>query len=93
MSGSKWFPLIPGDQSLHNSCLRLGEKVKLGDFSSKRSNTTHSTFPLFMVRLFSRLNNIGKTDMGLATLPTPPLEKALNPKGCAPLPSVWKRYL
>lgn len=81
MSGSKWFPLIPGDQSLHSSCLRLGEKVKLGDFSSERSNTTHSTLPIFVVRLFSRLNKIVKTEMGLAILPTPPLEKALSHKG------------
>lgn len=49
--------------------------------------------PLFMVRLFSQLNKTGKTDVGLATFPTPPLEKGLSHEGCALFPSVWKRCL
>lgn len=46
-----------------------------------------------MERLFSQLYKTGKTDIGLATFPTPPLEKGLSHKGCALFPSVWKRCL
>lgn len=62
--------------------IRLEEKLKLGDFFSEGSRIMHSTFPLFTLRLFSQLSKIGKTDMGLATFPTLPLEKSVNHTSC-----------
>lgn len=79
------FHLYPETKTFTVFKIRLEGKFKLGDFS-KKSRKTHSTFPLFTLRLFSQFNRTGKTVIGLAIFPT-----LLNHKGCALFPSVRKR--